>query len=61
LGVPRPHGAQNTKIGFLKVRRRRTFKKPIFIIRIADIFLAMIIAILFYQFAKVLQYLHELA
>jgi hypothetical protein len=35
LGVPPAGGAGNTKIGFLKARRWRAFKKPIFIIRIA--------------------------
>jgi hypothetical protein len=36
FGVSSAFGAGNTKIGFLKVRQRRTFKKPIFIMRIAD-------------------------
>jgi hypothetical protein len=35
LGVARPFGDVNTKIGFLKAHRRWAFKKPIFIIRIA--------------------------
>ncbi|MEY3302483.1 MAG: hypothetical protein ACK5RE_05255 [Pseudanabaena sp.] len=30
-------GAENNKIGFLKARQRRAFKKPIFIMRIAGI------------------------
>jgi hypothetical protein len=34
FGVARAFGAGNTKIGFLKARRRRAFKKPIFIMRI---------------------------
>jgi hypothetical protein len=34
FGVSSAKGAGNTKIGFLKVRRRRTFKKPIFIMRV---------------------------
>jgi hypothetical protein len=36
FGVSSPDGAGNTKIGFLKARQRRAFKKPIFIIRIAE-------------------------
>jgi hypothetical protein len=36
FGVSSAYGAGNTKIGFLKARRRRAFKKPIFIMRIAD-------------------------
>ncbi|MBD2316008.1 hypothetical protein [Phormidium tenue] len=35
FGVSTAFGGGNTKIGFLKARQRRTFKKPIFIIRIA--------------------------
>jgi hypothetical protein len=35
FGVSSAEGAGNTKIGFLKARRRRAFKKPIFIMRIA--------------------------
>jgi hypothetical protein len=38
FGVSSAFGAGNTKIGFLKVRRWRTFKKPIFIMRIAALF-----------------------
>jgi hypothetical protein len=38
FGVSSAFGAGNTKIGFLKARRWRAFKKPIFIIRIADTF-----------------------
>ena len=41
FGVFSAEGAENTKIGFLKARRRRAFKK-VFIMKIADI------AILFY-------------
>jgi hypothetical protein len=37
FGVSSPFGAGNTKI-FLKARRWRAFKKPIFIMRIASIF-----------------------
>jgi hypothetical protein len=37
FGVSSAEGAGNTKIGFLKARRWRAFKKPIFIIRIAAI------------------------
>jgi len=36
FGVSSAFGAGNTKIGFLKARHRRAFKKPIFIMRIAD-------------------------
>ncbi len=32
FGVSSAEGAGNTKIGFLKARQRRAFKKPIFII-----------------------------
>jgi hypothetical protein len=32
FGVSTAFGGGNTKIGFLKARQRRTFKKPIFII-----------------------------
>jgi hypothetical protein len=39
FGVSSAFGAGNTKIGFLKARQRRAFKKPIFIIRIAGFFL----------------------
>jgi hypothetical protein len=35
FGVSSAYGAGNTKIGFLKARLRRAFKKPIFIMRIA--------------------------
>ena len=35
FGISSAFGAGNTKIGFLKVRQRRTFKKPIFIMIIA--------------------------
>jgi hypothetical protein len=35
FGVSTAEGGGNTKIGFLKARQRRAFKKPIFIIRIA--------------------------
>jgi len=35
FGVSSAEGAGNTKIGFLKARQRRAFKKPIFIMRIA--------------------------
>jgi len=35
FGVSSTEGAGNTKIGFLKARQRRAFKKPIFIMRIA--------------------------
>jgi hypothetical protein len=35
FGVSSAFGAGNTKIGFLKVRQRRTFKKSVFIMRIA--------------------------
>jgi len=35
FGVSSAEGAGNTKIGFLKARHRRAFKKPIFIMRIA--------------------------
>ncbi|OYQ66767.1 hypothetical protein B9G53_03310 [Pseudanabaena sp. SR411] len=35
FGVSSVLGAGNTKIGFLKARQRRAFKKPIFINRIA--------------------------
>jgi len=35
FGVSSAFGAGNTKIGFLKARHRRAFKKPIFIMRIA--------------------------
>jgi hypothetical protein len=35
FGVSTAFGGANTKIGFLKARRWRAFKKPIFIIRIA--------------------------
>jgi hypothetical protein len=38
FGVSSAFGAGNTKIGFLKVRQRGTFKKPIFIMRIAAVF-----------------------
>jgi hypothetical protein len=31
-------GAENNKIGFLKARLRRAFKKPIFIMRIAVVY-----------------------
>jgi len=34
FGVATAEGSGNTKIGFLKARRRRAFKKPIFIMRI---------------------------
>ncbi|MEA5485350.1 MULTISPECIES: hypothetical protein [Pseudanabaena] len=37
FGVFSAFGAENTKIGFLKARRWRAFKKPIFIMRIADL------------------------
>jgi hypothetical protein len=37
FGVSSAYGTGNTKIGFLKARRRRAFKKPIFIMRIAVI------------------------
>ncbi|MFN5397956.1 MAG: hypothetical protein ACK5C4_10155, partial [Pseudanabaena sp.] len=36
FGVSSAKGAGNTKIGFLKVHHWRTFKKPIFIMRIAE-------------------------
>jgi hypothetical protein len=36
FGVSSACDAGNTKIGFLKVRLRRTFKKPIFIMRIVS-------------------------
>ncbi len=39
FGVSSAFGAGNTKIGFLKARRWRAFKKPIFIIGIAGFFL----------------------
>jgi len=35
FGVSSAFGAGNTKIGFLKARRWRAFKKPILIMRIA--------------------------
>jgi hypothetical protein len=35
FGVSSAFGAGNTKIGFLKARRRRAFKKSILIMRIA--------------------------
>jgi hypothetical protein len=35
FGVSSAEGAGNTKIGFLKARLQRAFKKPIFIVRIA--------------------------
>jgi hypothetical protein len=38
FGVSSAEGAGNTKIGFLKARRWRAFKKPIFIMRIADLY-----------------------
>jgi len=34
--VSSAEGAGNNKIGFLKARQRRAFKKPILIMRIAD-------------------------
>ncbi|WP_201324637.1 hypothetical protein [Pseudanabaena sp. lw0831] len=37
FGISSAKGAGNTKIGFLKARRRRAFKKPIFIMRIAGL------------------------
>ncbi|WP_201320944.1 hypothetical protein [Pseudanabaena sp. lw0831] len=37
FGVSSAIGAGNTKIGFLKARCRRAFKKPIFIMRIAGV------------------------
>jgi hypothetical protein len=40
FGVSSAFGAGNTKIGFLKARRRRAFKKPIFIMRITGVSLA---------------------
>jgi uncharacterized membrane protein YjjB (DUF3815 family) len=39
FGASSAEGAGSTKIGFLKARQRRAFKKPIFIIRIAGFFL----------------------
>jgi len=36
FGVSSAEGAGNTKIGFLKARHWRAFKKPIFIMRIAE-------------------------
>jgi|GEM_PF-1645048 len=36
FGVSSAAGAGNTKIGFLKARQRRAFKKPILIMRIAE-------------------------
>jgi hypothetical protein len=35
FGISSAEGAGNTKIGFLKARQRRAFKKPIFTMRIA--------------------------
>ena len=35
FGVSSAVGAGNTKVGFLKARLRRAFKKPTFIMRIA--------------------------
>ncbi|MFN9762961.1 MAG: hypothetical protein ACK59J_20570 [Pseudanabaena sp.] len=35
FGISSAEGAGNAKIGFLKARQRRAFKKPIFIMRIA--------------------------
>jgi hypothetical protein len=37
FGVSSACDAVNTNIGFLKARRRRAFKKPIFIMRIAEL------------------------
>ncbi len=39
FGVSIACGDGNTKIGFLKARLRRAFKKPIFIMRIAEPFI----------------------
>jgi hypothetical protein len=48
FGVSSAGGAGNTKIGFLKARRRRAFKKPILIVRIAVLgFMAYTTAIAF--------------
>jgi hypothetical protein len=41
FGVSSTFGAGNTKIGFLKACRRQAFKKPIFIMRIADFLVFM--------------------
>ncbi|WP_141211660.1 hypothetical protein [Pseudanabaena sp. SR411] len=40
FGVFSAEGAENTKIGFLKARQRRAFKKPIFIMRTAEFLMA---------------------
>jgi hypothetical protein len=37
FGVSSAKGAENTKIGFLKARQRRAFRKPIFITRITGL------------------------
>ena len=37
FGISSAEGAGNAKIGFLKARQRRAFKKPIFIMKIAGL------------------------
>ncbi|OYQ62606.1 hypothetical protein B9G53_21365 [Pseudanabaena sp. SR411] len=52
FGVSSAEGARNTKIGFLRARQRRAFKKPILIMRIAGSVINHFFGMFFLGFCK---------